>query len=129
MTALQHALDRLAREFGNPNGRAVSMARHALRYGAAEPRELARYEVLAIIAADCSYDLDAAVLWLDRYIASERQRVHRFYVPASPLALEIGKEARLMCRWLRRHRPELWVWALSAIVAPVGHSVTLQAAE
>lgn len=127
--ALQRALDRIEIEFANPNGRAISMARHALRHGAAEPGARARYEVLATIAADCRYDMDSAVNWLNGYIASERHRVGRYYLPASPLALEIGKEARLIVRWLRRHRPELWLWVLSAIVTPVGHPVMIEAAE
>lgn len=129
MTALQHALDMIDREFGNRDGRAKGMAKSMLRVGAAHPAARARYAVLATMAADCRHSLDGFLIVLDRLIAEERRKLEwRRYTNHSPLSLEIDKEARLICRWMRRNRPGLWLWVLSALTVPA-HSPFMIAAE
>jgi hypothetical protein len=121
--ALQATLDRIGLAFANRNGRAKGMAKTALRIGPAHPAARARYGDWAERIADRRLDLEGALIVLDHALRCERSR-HRFI--RLPLDTEIIKEARMLARWLRRHRPHAWPYVLGALTTPLGHRVAAE---
>jgi hypothetical protein len=117
--ALQAALDRIALAFANPNGRAKRMAKTMLRLGAEHPAARARYGGWAGRFLDRGVDGAGALIVLEQALRHERRR----RLAALPLDIEIIKEARMLLRWLRRHRPSISPAVLDALGTPPGHRV------
>lgn len=117
------ALEKVRISFANPNGRAKRMAKATLRHGAGDPGTRARYSGVAWQAVDLRLDADGAIIVLTRRIRDERRRLTNLLALGahpSDWNLEIAKEARLLARWLRRHRPDAWAAVLEAVTTPIG---------
>jgi hypothetical protein len=114
--ALHAALDAIKRDFSNPNGRALTMARTMLQRRSISAAR-ARYMVLGTMAADCNWTADEACSWLTRHLHQQRIRYRTGFSNVLPLDIEITKEARLLCRWLRRYRPHSWPLAINCLAS------------
>jgi hypothetical protein len=133
--AVAAALATVRRAFSNPNGRVRERARDAIRAGAHANQNRARYGDLARRMRDQRLDLDDAVAALDHAYAVEKFAHERSAArwggtscrPRTDLL--IVAEARLVCRFLRRHAPSSLADILPALTTPCGHPVMLQAAE
>lgn len=128
--AMQAALRRIALEFANPNKSAIMAARRTIRAFAEIPLSRAvrcRYVDLAWEAVERRLDLDGTILVLTRKITGHRAENNRAWKYRPRHEMQIAKEARIICRWMRRTQPGLFPWVLSVLAD--GGIDRLQAAE